>query len=431
MFWDILAQEKDNELVGRMGVERQYDALLQGHSGTAVEQVDRRGRVITSYREAEPIAGRDIELTLDIRLQRTAEELLQSALLRKRGQNYLTKENSSDPFSGGAVVVMDVRSGAILAAASAPAFDPNVFSRGNDKELATLLANPSKPLFDRTSQMAIPPGSAFKTLTAVALLESATINAATPFSCRGYLHDPDRQRCELFVKQGIGHGEITLSDALAESCNVYFFHFAGLLGPRPLIEWARRFGFGKPTGIDLPGEAAGTIPCPENIRDLERHTWRTTDTQAMAIGQSSLAVTPLQMLRMMAAVANGGRSVTPHVAKQGSGGRVQGRTDRQESIRLSRKTLDAVRDGLQRVVADPKGTAHGTVFMESTAIAGKTGTAETGEDRASHAWFVGYAPADEPKIAFVVVLEHAGDAATAAGPVAKRLVIRMEQLGIL
>jgi penicillin-binding protein 2 len=429
--------------VGRMGVERQYEVMLQAQPGVAVEQTDRSGRTVTSYRRLEPTAGRDVELTLDVALQRTAEELLRSAEERgqnsfspaeKRGQNSFSPENSSDPFflGGGAVVAMDVYSGAILAAASAPAFDPNLFARGSSEQLDALMSDRSNPLFDRTSRMAIPPGSTFKALTAVALLESGTISPQTSLFCQGYLHQPDRQRCEIYVHQGVGHGEVTLLDALAQSCNVYFFHFAESMGPRPLADWAGRFGFGRPTGVDLPGEAAGIVPCPENIRDLEGHSWRTTDTQSMSVGQSSLTVTPLQMVRMMAAVANGGRLVTPHVAKVGSGFGGQGSgNETRSSITLSPRTLETVREGLRRVVADPKGTAHATVYIESLPIAGKTGTAETGGDQASHAWFAGYAPADEPRVAFVVVLEHAGEAATAAGPVAKRLVLRMEQLGLL
>ena len=211
------------------------------------------------------------------------------------------------------------------------------------------------------------------------------------------------------------------------------------MGPRPLVDWAERFGFGRPTGVDLPGEAAGTLPSPENIRQLEGHAWRTADTQSMAIGQGSLTATPLQVLRMMAAVANGGRLVTPHVVEQGAGVRDQAVTGRRidpaleaRSCPLSR-THAASRSARACAAWWPirKGTAHATVYLESIAIAGKTGTAETGEDRASHAWFAGYVPADEPKLAFVVVLEHAGDAATAAGPLAKRLVLRMDQLGML
>jgi len=295
-----------------------------------------------------------------------------------------------------------------------------------------LLGDSSHPLFDRVCRMAIPPGSTFKVLTAVALLESATIGPQERFVCRGYLHQPDRQRCEIYVRQGVGHGEIALADALAVSCNVYFFHFAGQMGPRPLVDWARRFGFGQPTGVDLPDEASGVLPNPDNMMALEGRAWRTTDTQSMAVGQGSLTTTPLRMLSMMAAVANGGRLVTPHVVAQESVG--NGQTSAKGTVPipfLSSHTLATVREGLCRVVADPHGTAHGTVFLESIAVAGKTGTAETGKRQASHAWFVGYAPAETPKLAIVVVLEHAGSAATAAGPVAKRMVLRMRQLGML
>ena len=157
---------------------------------------------------------------------------------------------------------MDVRTGDILAAASAPQFDPNLFVQDDNGRLAALLADPSKPLFNRACSMAIPPGSTFKVVTAAALLESGSVDPQQPFTCQGYLHQPDRQRCDLYVRQGIGHGEVTLADALAVSCNVYFFHFAELMGPRPLLQWAERFGFGRPTGVDLPAEAAGTLPAP-------------------------------------------------------------------------------------------------------------------------------------------------------------------------
>ena len=331
---------------------------------------------------------------------------------------------------------MDVNTGAILAAASAPKFDPNLFVRDDAGQLAALFADPSKPLFNRVCSMAIPPGSTFKVVTAAALLESGTVDPRQPFFCQGYLHQPDRQRCEIYVGQGIGHGDVTLADALAVSCNVYFFHFAGLMGPRPLVEWAERFGFGRPTGVDLPGEAAGTLPAFESS-SAARNPFRSNAMNSvlqMAIGQGSLTATPLQVLCMTAAVANGGRLVTPHVASRVRAcTHAVGAGEREDRVRASTHptTLQAIREGLRRVVADPKGTAHGTVYIESIAVAGKTGTAETGGDRPSHAWFAGYAPADEPKLAFVVVLEYAGDAATAAGPVAKRLVLRMEELGLL
>ena len=420
----------EGELVGRMGVERQYENVLQGHRGTAVERTDHGGRVLARYDRQPPVAGHDVTLTLDPALQRTAEELLQSALQRRA-----IRPEAAEP-AGGAIVVMEVETGAIRAAASAPAFDPNLFARGSSEELAAVLADKTHPLFDRVCRMVIPPGSTFKVLAAAALLESAATGPEERFTCQGYLQQPDRQRCDIYIRQGVGHGEVALADALAVSCNTYFFHFAGRMGPRPLVDWATRFGFGRPTGIDLPGEATGTLPCPENIGQLEGHAWRTADTQSMAVGQGSLTATPLQILCMMAAVANGGRLVTPHVAR-GVGGspptqRCEIRAPPAQPIpELQGKTLRSIREGLRRVVADPKGTAHGTLYIESLAVAGKTGTAETGADRASHAWFAGYVPAEEPKLALVVVLEHAGEAALAAGPVAKRLVLRMEQLGML
>jgi penicillin-binding protein 2 len=350
-----------DDVVGRMGVERQYETVLRGRRGEAVEYTDRGGRLVTSYRSREPVAGRDVALTLDAALQRTAEELLQSALERRT-----ITSGTMEPV-GGAIVVMDVRDGAIRAAASAPAFDPNLFVSDKPVERAALLADKSHPLFDRVCRMAIPPGSTFKVLTAVALLESAAVGAQEPFHCQGYLHQPDRQRCQIYLRQGVGHGEVALADALAVSCNVYFFHFAGQMGPRPLVDWAERFGFGRPTGIDLPGEATGVLPCPENIRRLEGHAWRTDDTQSLAIGQGSLTATPLQVLCMMAAVANGGRLVTPQVVEREKRGQNYFPAEKSsDSLSpraipgLQRKTREAIRDGLRRAVADPEGTAHGT-----------------------------------------------------------------------
>jgi penicillin-binding protein 2 len=411
-----------NELVGRMGVERQYEATLCGRRGVAVEQTDHSGRVVASYRPREPLAGHDVVLTLDAGLQRTAEELLQGAQQRR------AMGPGASPPAGGAIVVMDVRDGAIRAAASSPAFDPNLFAGAETEKLAALLADQTHPLFDRVTATAIPPGSTFKVLTAAALLQSGAVGPQESFLCRGYLHRPDQQRCELYVRQGIGHGEVTLADALAVSCNVYFFHFAGQMGPRPLVEWAERLGFGRPTGVDLPGEAAGTLPSPENIRQLEGHGWRTADTQAMAIGQGSLRATPLQVLSMMAAVASGGHLPMPHVATRPPNSLAA------EQRRLDPgflKALPAIREGLERAVSDAQGTAHATVYLPTIGVAGKTGTAETGGGRAAHAWLAGYVPSEAPKLAFVVVLEHAGDAAATAGPLAKRLVLRMNELGML
>lgn len=434
-----------DDRVGRLGLERQYEPLLRGRRGEVVVTTDHGGRVLRERRLRQPTAGRDVVLTLDVRLQRSVESLLDSALERVPRRR---DDDERQPI-GGAAVVLDVRTGAVLAAASAPRFDPNWFSNGADPHrLAAVLEDPDFPLFDRVSKMAIPPGSVFKTLSAIALLESGTVEAEAPFHCQGYLHHPGGQRCYRYSRYGLGHGDTTLLDALARSCNVYFFHHAGEMGPAALIDWAFRFGFHRPTGIDLPDEASGSVPTPATIRELEGHPWRIGDTQALAIGQSSLTATPLQVVRMMAAVAGGGRLVTPHLVSDWGVVELSD-SPRDESSEnsspfdaidvapprdipgLSAETLRAVREGLRRVVDDREGTAHASVYLPQIPVAGKTGTAETGTTRDDHAWFAGYAPADAPRVAFVVVLEHAGGGSTMAGPVARRLVERLDELGYL
>ena len=430
-----------DDRIGRLGLEQRYESILRGHRGAAVELTDHSGRVMASYRRKEPGVGRDLVLTIDPQLQQAAEDLLDSALKRRAIQS---AEADADP-AGGAIVVMDVHSGAVLAAASAPRFDPNLFAGDRSGELESLLSDPAHPLFDRVAKMAVPPGSVFKMITAVALLEQSAIADDEPFLCRGYLNTPDRRRCAVYIRRGVGHGEVTLADAVAVSCNVYFFHHAGQMGPDPLVDWASRFGMGRLTGVDLPGESAGVLPTPRTIRRLEGHRWRTGDTQSLAIGQGSLCATPLQIVRLTAAIANGGQLVTPHLV---SGLGLPELTDGQSTVELGKtsddpidipppqpipglqaSTLTTIREGLERVVSDPDGTAHGTVYLESIPIAGKTGTAQTGA--AAHGWFAGYVPADRPKLAFVVVLEHSGAASTTAGPVARRLVLRMQELGHL
>ncbi len=424
-----------DDWIGRMGLERRYERLLHARRGLAVRQTDHGGRLLSSYRRQEPGVGRDLILTLDLHLQSTAEALLDEALARRTLSGRAIDGENVEP-AGGAIVVMEINDGAIRAAASAPRFNPNLFtqpplrSEAESAKMRKLLSDPGRPLFDRASRMAIPPGSVFKTVTAVALLESSTVDPLDSFHCRGYLEHPDRMRCAIYRRRGVGHGDVALRDAIAQSCNVYFFHHAGRMGARPLVDWARAFEFGRPTGVDLPDEAPGTLPSPETIRQLANRDWRTADTLLTAIGQGALTATPLQVVRMMAAVAGDGRLVTPHLASTLSSPDEPIRSRPPTTIKgLKISTLEELREGLRRVVSDSKGTARETVFIESIAIAGKTGTAETGGDRADHAWFAGYAPADDPKLAFVVVLEHSGDGGEVAGPVAKRLVLRMRQLG--
>jgi len=331
-------------------------------------------------------------------------------------------------------VVLDIHTGAMLAAATAPRFNPNHFASHDSDAIERSLHDPAHPLYDRVTKMAIPPGSVFKVVTALALLAESDFNPYEPVDCQGFLVQPDRQRCQIFRRYGVGHGPTTLSDALVRSCNVYFFQHANRFGPRGLVDWAARLGFGRPTGVDLPGESSGSLPSPDQ-------RWTPADTQALAIGQSTLTTTPLQIARLMATVANDGRLLTPYVVA----GRVSGEmavpgdgpsfephsVSRPAPVAgLGKRQLDVVRQALRRVVDDPEGTAYITLADVSVAVAGKTGTAETGDKSADHAWFAGYAPADGPRVAFAVVLEHRGSADQAAA-VAKELIQALEALGML
>jgi penicillin-binding protein 2 len=308
----------------------------------------------------------------------------------------------------------------MLAAASQPRFDPNWFATG-DPRLEAALNDPGRPMFDRALRMELPPGSVFKPLVALALLEHGIVREDTAFRCQGYLSDPERLRCQIFREHGIGHGEINLTGALAQSCNVYFFHHAAELGAEPLVAWARRFGF---------GEQGGSLPLPSELQSDE-------EVQALSIGQGTLTATPLQVLRMYAAIANDGYLVEPKFTLAQTTSARQTSTMRESQSADARiagldpATLAAVRRGLEAVVADPAGTAFATVRTPGISIAGKTGTAQAGGERPDHAWFAGYVPAEEPQFAFVVVLEHGGSGSTAAGTIARHLVEQLQRLEYL
>ncbi|NIP85996.1 MAG: hypothetical protein GTO03_10710, partial [Planctomycetales bacterium] len=411
---------------GQAGMEAAQDELLAGQPGQVIRRLTRSGEVAAEKVPQQPQPGEDVVATLDSRLQAVAERLLDDACrLRDNRHRRRHALGQTTRPAGGSIIVMDVWRGEILAMASGPRFDPNDFAQGQIHDIRRWLAEAQRAMFDRSLQMAIPPGSVFKPAVAVALLQAVDMDPAAPLICRGYLQTPDRQRCMLFRQHGIGHGPTNLSDALAQSCNVYFFHYAHQIGPEALISWAMRFGFGQRTGIDLPGEATADLPTISSVTAENSRGWDVAHSEALAIGQGRLTATPLQVVRMMAAIANGGYLVTPRVHRDQIASRPAGdRSATPAGMRipgLQAATLAAVRHGLVRVVAAPTGTAHHTVLVPGLPLAGKTGTAQVGADQEDHAWFAGYAPADDPRYALVVVLEHGGEGSAAAGPVARQL----------
>ena len=431
---DAEQHEPSNHLVGRLGAERQFEAQLRSRDGLLVDLMDHSGRLLKSDRRIEPATGADVVLTLHAELERIVEERLDRALAQ-----LARAVGGARPASGGAIVILEAHTGAILAAATAPRHDPNIFAAHDAAAIEQTLADQAHPLFDRATKMAIPPGSVFKTVTAFALLADHQFNPQAAFDCQGYLAQPDRQRCQTFRRYGMGHGATNLSDALAQSCNVYFFHHAEQLGVARLTDWgAARVRALHGSRSARRSRRVSAKPCQSGRAE---RNWELADTQALAIGQSTLTATPLQVARLLAAIANGGYLVTPHVAAGLRSATVSNTSDeatiepftappRQPIAGLTRRELGIIRAALARVVDDPQGTAYATLSDVGIPVAGKTGTAETGERSADHAWFAGYAPADAPRVAFAIALEHQGSADHAAA-LAKEIVQAMDALGVL
>ena len=429
---------KEGDRIGKMGVERTYDRYLRGLRGLKKVVRNRQGEIIRTEIIREPKSGDDVVLTLNTGLQDQVQDLLDESLQELRAGTEEQPAEQTDPAAGGCIVVLDVRTGAIVATASAPRYDLNLLLHPTPEEWQAVLNDPRRPLFPRATQMMLPPGSTFKALTSIALMESGKVDPDEPFICRGYLDRPDRHRDYVYRHFGVGHNELTLTRALRESCNVYFFQAARTMGPETIHHWADQLGFGKPTGIDIPGERGGHLPDPSPPKSEKKSPWYPGDTLGMAIGQSRLTVTPLQIARLMAVVANDGEMVVPHLAHSVVPSAESSTTTRQ-MISYPRRyvsgihpgTLERVREGLIEVVAHPRGTGYKTVRLKEVTIAGKTGTAENGGGKNDHAWFAGFVPAQRPKYAFAVVIEHGGSGSRVAGPVAQKLVRAMLDTSVL
>ncbi len=433
---------QDGDRIGKMGVERSYDRYLRGLRGLKRVVKNRQGEIIRTEIMREAKSGDDVVLTLNTRLQEDLQNLLDQSLdgLQPSPDESPDEKAKSLPeiSSGGCIVVLDVRSGAIVATASAPRYDLNLLLNPSPDEWQAVLNNPKRPLFPRATQMMLPPGSTFKALTSIALLESGKIDPDELYSCRGYLDRPDQHRDYIYRHYGVGHNDISLTHALSQSCNVYFFQAARRMGPETIYHWADQMGFGKPTGIDIPGERGGHLPNPSPTNKKDKSPWYPGDTLGVAIGQSRLTVTPLQIARLMAVVANDGELIVPHLAHSIVPSSESSTTTRQMISHPRRYvsgihpgTLERVREGLIEVVAHPRGTGYKTVRMKEMTIAGKTGTAETGGGKNDHAWFAGFVPAERPKYAFAVVIEHGGSGSQVAGPIAKKLVQSLLDIGLL
>lgn len=392
---------KTRDIVGFGGVEEKYDYYLRQEEGGLSFEVDHQGKFVRTLGFKPPVNGKDISLSIDLRIQKIVED----ALADKTG----------------AVVVMEPASGEILAMASAPGFDPALFN--TNASLDSLINDPASPLVNRAISFAYPPGSVFKAVVASAALEHKKIDPATTFICEGSLVIGGKK-----FSCSSTHGPQELTQALAHSCNVFFYKTGLLLGGQLVHDWAVRFGLSRPTGIDLPYEASGFIPSPRWRSINKFKSWYNGDTANIAIGQGDCLTTPLQITRMMAVFANGGYLVNPYVVSAVGGSDISTVQRKSVALKLKESTLYQVREGLRDVVKTPKGTAN-ILGSVGTAVAGKTGTAQAPPGRA-HAWFCGFFPFDQPKYVICVFLERGGSGGASVA-VAKEIIEAMIAKGIL
>ncbi|MBD3367838.1 MAG: penicillin-binding protein 2 [Candidatus Eisenbacteria bacterium] len=395
------------DIVGKTGLEKRYELLLNGRDGAEYWVVDAAGREIYPFagglaREARP--GHNLILTIDMPAQRTAERLLQQ-------------------YEAGAIVGIEPGTGDVLVMASHPSPDPNAIVGGLGREdWNELLRSPRHPLLNRAVQATYPPGSPFKLITAGVGLEEGVITHSTEVVCKGaYKYGIRTFRCW----KPEGHGLVDVLKGIVESCDVYMYQLGAKLGVATLMEWTERCGFGRTTGIDIGGEVAGNVPTPEWYdRNYGRRKWSRGVVLNLSIGQGELLVTPLQAACFVAGIVNAGIVPTPHLLKRVEtySGRVIGTARTGTFVRLPfrEKTLAFLRRSMVDVVEAPNGTGK-LSRLEGIEVAGKTGTAQNphGED---HAWFVAYAPADDPEIVLAVLAENAGGGGAIAAPIAREVL---------
>ncbi|BBO72090.1 penicillin-binding protein 2 [Desulfosarcina alkanivorans] len=412
----IYSDCKTGDFIGKYGIERAREHWLRGKRGGQQVEVNATGQVVRVLNTVDAVPGHNIVLSIDQALQQTAERLLGD--------------------QAGAAVAVDPSTGQILAMASSPSFDQNAFISGMSHETwNALVSDPMHPLENKAIQAEYPPASTYKIIAAAAGLEEGVIDANTTFFCPGFLKFGNRTyRCW----KKWGHGEVDILKALSESCDVYFYKVGQELGVDRLAWYARAFGLGEPTGIDLDHEGSGLIPTARWKKKRVGISWQKGETLSVVIGQGFNLTTPLQMAMVAATVGNGGTRYRPKIVK--SIRTADGKTLYESvpevvgRLPVSENTMSLVRKGLFNVVNDRHGTAWRS-RLDGVAMCGKTGTAQVvgrrddgaegdgeREPIKDHAWFIAYAPQEHPRIAAAVIVEHGEHGSSAAAPVAAEMI---------
>jgi penicillin-binding protein 2 len=394
---------KSGDIVGQSGLEKIYNADLKGEDGARVVVVNSMGRQMQVLQEEKPTEGKRLQLTIDYDVQRATEEAFNAV-------------SEAGLTNAGAAVVLDPRTGEVLAFTSRPTYDPNAFAAGIDRGTwSALNTDAQRPLNNRATQGRYSPGSTFKMAVGLAGLEEGVIDPSFRVTCNGGANFYGRFfKC---WKKG-GHGSVDLRGAIAQSCDVYFYTVANMLGVDRINKWATLLGLGVKSGIDLPNEVTGLVPSTKWKQEVRHEKWYAGETISVGIGQGAVSVTPVSMAVYMATIANGGTRVTPHLVKaidEGKGWSPVPAPPPQSTFDIDHDKLQAIRDGMWAVVNG--GGTGGRGRVEGKDVAGKTGTSQVisnqgraaargNRDLRDNGWFAFFAPRDNPQIAGIVFLEH-------------------------
>ena len=418
-----------NDIIGKSGIEYVFEEYLKGKNGVKQIDMDVEGTITGEYTAEEAIAGSDIVLTIDANLQKVAETSLENNI------NKIASGGFGERFDAkaGACVVMDVNTGEVLAMASYPNYNPADFVGGISNEAwNSYINNEAKPLLNKAIQNSYSPGSTFKMITAIAGLESGVIDTTTKINDVGvYRKYSDYQpKCWYYSDYGRVHGWLDVSGAIEKSCNYFFYETSDRMGIDTLSKFAKYFGLGGKTGIELPSETSGQLASRETKQKLHTDdpTWHPGDTLQAAIGQGDNSFSPLQMARYISMLTNGGKKIDVSIVKtirNADGTEVSKdeinkfvnqklglEEDTTEDLQIQQQNLNAVLEGMKSVAMDEGGTAYVRFKDFNISVGGKTGSAEAGKDANGndivHAWFVGFAPFENPEIAIVVMVENGG-----------------------
>ena len=414
-----------NDIIGKTGIEALFEKYLKGKNGTKQIDMAVDGTITAEVVENEAVAGSNVVLTIDSKLQKIAEQALKDNIEKIRNGGF----GKTYDAKGGSCVVMNVKTGEVLAMASYPDYNPQSFANGiSNEEWKSYNENKSYPLLNKTIQSAYEPGSIFKMVTAIAGLESGNISLTEKINDTGqYIKYGEKRNCWYYTDYHRGHGYLNVIGAIEKSCNYFFYETADRMGIDTLDKYARYFGLGKKTGIELPSEVSGTLASKEYVKTINA-SWNPGDTINAAIGQGYNRFTPLQMTKYVSMIANGGNKIDVSIVKtiQNPDGTEVSRDEinkfvneklglteeNNENITLNRDYINAVKEGMKSVTSGESGTAYVRFKNFNIKVGGKTGSAEAGKDVNGNdivnAWFAAFAPYDDPEIAVVVMVENGG-----------------------